>query len=496
MKFFGTFAVAIVVLLTSCNGSETSSVRGVDEVEKTRDGTVAIPARKLEDEDADVDEDEYLGHYETGSCTCAKEAYMAVYKKASIELKMIPLLSEIYPVLQGYIHKLVDYAVCSLHAIDCGCQEGFNYFPHLGMKFKVSTYQCCCDVDVIKDIIVNSIMEVASSWSMNHGMFPAVDTNSVMKRKLFHMYQNSLDQTAGAVSKIGGGMYFDSDTCEKQAFCGNNGGALDPETANILHCIDANTDQPSVWTTYFTDKSYINYVKIGGSNTNPNGQIRDQCRSRIFDGTKWDAIIMEEVRWGYRMTVMPETILWARKNPDRPLIYHDTYGAFFHYGNDAVTRRGPDITNYSTAYPTFGGAFGGFAPLTVGSVTTGGGTNQLRTSSSLTLPESGGVVEATHDMGGSAIVRNGNVWGMGPIGAALSANANTVMFPYLEAILCCRDCCLYTPFPQGEYPPGPANRVVPVFGTAVGPDGIDGDEVGTDDGDDDDLSEPPHPDDL
>jgi len=148
--------------------------------------------------------------YKTGSCTCAKEAYLDIYKEARNQLKMVPLVAQppftdtpIYSVIEREINKLVDFAVCFLHSIDCGCDDGHPNFKVMN-QYKVSTYQCCCDVNAMRDIIIDGIRELAKwEMTMDDAMNTVVNTDLVRKRSEFCVLSNIVENVRKNVQEVG-----------------------------------------------------------------------------------------------------------------------------------------------------------------------------------------------------------------------------------------------------------------------------------------------------
>lgn len=208
-------------------------------------------------------------------------------------------------------------------------------------------------------------------------------------------------------------------------------------TANILHCRDFSS-QKSAWTSFFEARMYTNIFFVDRGNTTEPPPAIEQCRAALTSGTTWDAVIIEENGNTFGMTISPESEQWATSNPTKPLVLHDWTApdGDFH-DNFAISFESTSV-NYDFFQPVNGGAFDGLSPLNVFNPGYGifatspsGGTN--------------GTVEAIHS-GGTAIARNGNVWGFGPLADTLQPiNPDEAVFAYLEAILCCVDCAAFTP---------------------------------------------------
>jgi len=197
------------------------SLHAAGEMERKAAPENNAMVRKLNDPLDGVGGDAEASHipkyYQTGSCTCAKDAYMEIYKEATSQLKMVPLLPEVYCAIEMYINQIVDFAVCALHEIDCGCdQQEYKIFNY----YKMSTYQCCCDVDSMKSVIISAIRELASSWemTMDSYMNTVVNTGNVYKKLCYDVYQRIVQSAVHNIEKIGY-IYNIPYKCEKSVVC-------------------------------------------------------------------------------------------------------------------------------------------------------------------------------------------------------------------------------------------------------------------------------------
>lgn len=129
-------------------------------------------------------------HYYTGSCTCAQDAWEAIMKAATdAVMDCIPLEEEAQRVLTPYITALEHCAVEWLSGLDCGCDD--SHMIPLGpnvISSAVSTYQCCCDVKAVRDIIIHHIGEVKNGWMAGvdmHGILVGGVTNTICQYQRF-----------------------------------------------------------------------------------------------------------------------------------------------------------------------------------------------------------------------------------------------------------------------------------------------------------------------
>lgn len=201
---------------------EPPAVRKLDgEGDETKDATAAndgTPKIILDSEN--VDADWIINRYETGSCTCAHDAHMAIRKAVSAEFKTLPLVNGIFETIQIYLDRFLDYAVCAFRGIDCGCDDGVSNqgFKVINM-YKVTTYQCCCDINAMRDVIINAVRKIASSWDMKMvgegaSTMLTADEQSVQKPFCFEVFERDLRTAIASVEKIG-------EIYDIPAVCGN-----------------------------------------------------------------------------------------------------------------------------------------------------------------------------------------------------------------------------------------------------------------------------------
>eukprot|EP00566_Odontella_aurita_P018599 CAMPEP_0113555384 /NCGR_PEP_ID=MMETSP0015_2-20120614/16684_1 /TAXON_ID=2838 /ORGANISM="Odontella" /LENGTH=323 /DNA_ID=CAMNT_0000456649 /DNA_START=105 /DNA_END=1077 /DNA_ORIENTATION=+ /assembly_acc=CAM_ASM_000160 len=189
-----------------------------DDVAEAEEDVEPKEGEDPEEADASVETDHFVPPYRTGSCTCAKEAWLTVQTEAAAHLKMLPLVADndFYVTIQKEINRLLDFAVCFLHSIDCGCEDG--HFGHTFKRYnnyKVSTYQCCCDVNAIRDIIIQGMKDV-SEWrttgmnmmTMSSGGI-TVNSDLVVRRDAFGMLDDIVNRVYKAVLKVGH-VYYDA----------------------------------------------------------------------------------------------------------------------------------------------------------------------------------------------------------------------------------------------------------------------------------------------
>lgn len=144
-------------------------------------------------------------NYYTGSCSCAEEAYSEIMDVANdISLNTIPLTDQ-HDDLDDCISQIVHCVLDFLNNIDCGCDEYVknNQIPpaeHTNKK--ISTYQCCCDVQAIRDVALAYMNEISLSWSVD--MLGRYDPSVVEKLTSFHRYDNikiRIDKALGLIGK-------------------------------------------------------------------------------------------------------------------------------------------------------------------------------------------------------------------------------------------------------------------------------------------------------
>lgn len=257
--------------------------------------------------------------------------------------------------------------------------------------------------------------------------------------------------------------------------------AANPEKAKILHCLDREQTSKSIWTVYFETHKYDNYERyeddsyngIGsdeeiGADSNINDMLRrTTCREKLAT-EEWDMVILEENNVG--TTISPETKVWAEANPCSPVVLHDWGSAVFpgFHNNFAITFQEDyaQKRNYTTVIPS--GAddslFGSTCLVNWGGTSFTAAVPELK----LLRDESqqwytyavgldagtNGAVEATGTDGGvddaNAIVRNGNVFGIGFLADTLDGDSqNFFMQCYIPKILCSLEFC--TEENSGDY---------------------------------------------
>lgn len=148
-----------------------------------------------------VQADYNLRFYYTGSCTCAQDAWGEIMDAASDAIgDCIPLETAAQNTLPPYITALEHCAIEWLSGMDCGC--GDDYKIPLWTDHKISTYQCCCDVNAVKDIVIHHINEIKNSWMTAVNMQGHLMPTVIGKVCTYERYEKILQRVTYAFRQI------------------------------------------------------------------------------------------------------------------------------------------------------------------------------------------------------------------------------------------------------------------------------------------------------
>ncbi|KAG5190767.1 hypothetical protein JKP88DRAFT_285698 [Tribonema minus] len=194
----------------------------------------------------------------------------------------------------------------------------------------------------------------------------------------------------------------------------------------------------SMWRAYFNKRGLAYTLAMA----------RNDCATRLNDGTEWSGIILAEQGDRNIMTIPStdpafpsEEAKWAAAHPQRPVILHDfsfTDGSF-HNGTGNFTNYYQDrvvgVINYSQVAAVPGGSFD--SPTITAPLSLSNPGYELAFSVTISaLADTTGdfVMEASNNKdGNAAIARNGNIWAVGPLTDTVKTPSDA--FPWLDIML-------------------------------------------------------------
>mmetsp|Transcript_8133 Transcript_8133/g.14891 ORF Transcript_8133/g.14891 Transcript_8133/m.14891 type:complete len:236 (-) Transcript_8133:116-823(-) len=203
MKVFNTtfLVLATACAVTASVAPEQTAAIGEKKADDNKVARVSGDIRKLDEEVGAEGKKGGYQYYFTGSCTCAQDAWEDIMNAATDAISdCIPLEEETQRTLPPYIQALEHCAMEWLVALDCGCDD--DYTVPLYLYKKTSTFQCCCDVDAVKDVVIHHINEVKNTWMLAVGMDVSYMTSVIGKICEFGRLDNILDRATFALYNI------------------------------------------------------------------------------------------------------------------------------------------------------------------------------------------------------------------------------------------------------------------------------------------------------
>mmetsp|Transcript_41309 Transcript_41309/g.125013 ORF Transcript_41309/g.125013 Transcript_41309/m.125013 type:complete len:221 (-) Transcript_41309:304-966(-) len=143
-------------------------------------------------------------NYYTGSCSCVQDAITDIMAASVDAIEKLPFDMADHPYLMQIVDDLSHCAVAAFHGLDCGCDDDHWGIPQQGILAEsdstTSTYQCCCDVEAVKDAVIHHIDAVACSWGVdNMGNYNDGQVNKLCTFKYFTGVANRIEYLVNQV---------------------------------------------------------------------------------------------------------------------------------------------------------------------------------------------------------------------------------------------------------------------------------------------------------
>lgn len=117
-----------------------------------------------------------------------REAFSEVASAATSVLYRIPQDPETRRFLPSYVHALENCAIDWIENLHCGCGE--------------KSFECCCDVNKVKDIIIHHMQLIEDTWVSAVGMDGSYDSNVLGKICYFGRFDSILNRATHAIHEI------------------------------------------------------------------------------------------------------------------------------------------------------------------------------------------------------------------------------------------------------------------------------------------------------